>query len=131
MTLRLLSILALVAASAVQAQMPPEQIKPIVEMTKSSWVAVSVHMGQDLLYFTHLETWRCGIEAVHYGINGAAAETAYPILPCDPENPNAIPADHLPYLPFDANLIEEVTVSVTYMDGAVSEMSYARSEIGI
>ena len=59
--LALTSVLALA-----QNVMPPEQIRMILNATKGNWIAIRLFNGQDLLYFTHLESWRCGLSAVSF-----------------------------------------------------------------
>ena len=58
--------------------------------------------GQDLIYFTNLLAWRCGVDSVAYGVNGAAAETALAMEPCyeAEAQPNALKMDGgiLPYV---------------------------------
>ncbi|PWG17253.1 hypothetical protein [Salibaculum griseiflavum] len=107
------------------------EIKPIVGMTKSNWVAVRLYEGQDLLYFTHLLSWRCGIWDIRYGLNGAPADTVFPMEPCheDSAQPNAMTdvANFLPYVALPPESIESVYVEITYDDGSTD---FARFERG-
>ena len=41
-----------------------DDIEPILGMTKANWIAVREWEGEDLLYFSHLITYRCAIDQV-------------------------------------------------------------------
>lgn len=108
------------------------EVKPIMSMTKGSWVAVRDWEGQDLLYFTHIEAWRCGLSGVKFGINSTEVDTVYKLEDCheDTNTPNAmLMEDHLPYLVFEAGSIETVTVEVTYDDGTTDIETFERKAI--
>ena len=57
------------------------EVKPILSATKANWVSVREYEGQDLLYVTHLWSWRCGLNGMRIGVNGAEPET-WPMPPC-------------------------------------------------
>ncbi len=105
------------------------ELRPILELTRASWLAIGTQTGQDLLYFTQLLAWRCGLESIRYGINGAAPETAFPMEPChtDTAQPNAI--RELPFVGYGLGSIESVTVEITYEDGVTESAHFARQEI--
>lgn len=108
-----------------------DEVRPILDATKGSWVAVREYDGKDLLYFTHLLAWRCGLDQIHYSLNGEA-EQQYDAEPCyeDEAQPNAIKVvDKLPYLEFGLNSIEMVTVRLVFDDGAEATTSYERAQI--
>ena len=105
------------------------QVRPILDMTRANWVAIGTQTGRDLLYFTHLLAWRCGLSAIRYGINGAPPEQDLTMEPCyrDTNQPNAI--RDLPYVGVGATRIESVTVEITYEDGLTDSAEFSRSEI--
>lgn len=109
------------------------EVKPILTAIKPSWIAVRAYEGQDLLYFTNLLAWRCGIEVVTFGMNGAAPDMPLTMEPChDGEaQPNALKMDQgvLPYVPFDLGLIQSVTVRVTFDDGSTETEDYQRKDV--
>lgn len=106
------------------------EIRPILEATQGSWVALREYEGQDLLYFTHLLSWRCGLNQIRYGLNGAAPETVFEMEPChlDTAQPNAITGPAI-YLTEPLGSVDAVSVEITYDDGAVARMDYARKAI--
>lgn len=119
--------------AAVRAEnfMTAAEVRPILEVTQDSWVAVREYDGNDLLYFTHLVAWRCGLEQVRYAINGGELQL-FELEPCYPDEatPNAIKAaDILPFITLNLNEVDRVTVELTYDDGKVSMVDYERGKI--
>lgn len=107
------------------------EVKPILAATEANWVAVRAFNGQDLLYFTHLLAWRCGLFEIRYAVNGGA-EQVFPAEPCyvDTNAPNAIKAETvLPYLTFPLGSVAEVEISLLYDDGTTGSARFARSSI--
>ena len=109
------------------------EVKPILSVTKPQWIAVREYDGKDLLYFTNLLAWRCGVQSVAYGLNGAAPDTALVIEPCyDAEaQPNALKMDQgvLPYIEAALGSVQSVTVLVTYDDGSTDTGDYLRAAV--
>ncbi len=109
------------------------EIKPILDATRANWIAVREYDGKDLLYFTNLLAWRCGVQSVAYGLNGAAPDTALVIEPCyDAEaQPNALKMDQgvLPYIEAALGSVQSVTVLVTYDDGSTDTGDYLRAAV--
>lgn len=107
------------------------EVKPILTATKPQWIAVREWEGQDLIYFTNLLAWRCGLASVRYAVNGGEL-VALPLEPCheDSATPNALLAeDVLPYVTYPLGSVETVTVSVTYDDDTPDEASYERKSV--
>ncbi|WP_420859898.1 hypothetical protein [Marivivens marinus] len=109
------------------------EIKPILGMTKGNWVAVRLYEGQDLLYFTHLLSWRCGMWEVRYGLNGAPAETVFPLEPCheDTASPNSMTdmVNYLPYVTLPPESVDSIYVEIFYDDGTSDFAQFNRNEV--
>lgn len=103
------------------AVMPLEQVKNILDITKTSWVAYRDFNGNQLIYFTHLEGWKCGIAEVKYGLNGADLDKLWMLETCNPNNPNAITKDNI-WLTFPLGSIQNIDVQLTFDDGTKSEI---------
>lgn len=110
--------------------MDPKAIAPILDMTKANWVALRSWEGDELLYFTQIESWRCAVAGVSYAVNGGAWLT-WNLAPCQvgTPSPNALPEDHLPFIKLPADLLRDITIRVEMTDGQVLQGEYARSEI--
>ena len=125
-------ILALLLAGPALAQQftTAAEVKPILGATKSSWVALREFDGRDLLYFTQLESWRCGLTAVRYSVNGRAMEP-WMMDPCfeGTAQPNAMSADRSPYTSFDLGAVKVIDVIITYDDGTEESATYTRSAV--
>ncbi len=107
------------------------EIKPILGATKSSWIAVREYDGKDLLYFTHLEAWRCGLTAIHFSVNGGPV-AEWKVEPCyeDTASPNAIKdSSRLPFGDAPLGAIETVRVTITYDDGTAESADFERAAV--
>ncbi len=122
-------------ASGAQAQfMTAEEVKPILGMTQGSWVAVRVFDGQDLLYFTHLMSFRCGLDGILYGINGETPSNLYAMEPCHEGTaaPSSMDPVQFPlYVSFPVGSVHSVTVMLKYDDGSKEQASFERAQIQI
>ena len=133
--LRISITVALMAATPALAQTftTAAEVKPILTATKPNWIAVRPYDGQDLLYFTNFLAWRCGVETVAYGVNGAPPETPLVMEPCyEAEGaPNALKMDQgvLPYVNLPLDSVQSVTLLVTYDDGSTETADYLRAAV--
>ena len=87
--------------------------------------------GRDLLYFTNLLAWRCGVSEVSYTVNGGAL-TPLEMEPCheDTAQPNALLMETIqPYVSLDLKSVETVSVTVTFDDGSTEVGEYLRSAV--
>lgn len=105
------------------------EVRPVLAATQASWIHVRDFDGQDLLYVTHLWSWRCGLVQIRLGVNGGPLEV-WPLPEChlDAGFPNMITAeDGLPYRGYPAGSIRQVTVELTYDDLATESVTFARN----
>jgi hypothetical protein len=107
------------------------EVKPILDATKAKWVSVREYDGKDLLYFTHLMAWRCGIDQIHYAVNGGKEKQWKGEACHDGEaQPNAIKATNiLPFVTFPLGSVKTVKVRLVYDDGTTDSASYKRANI--
>lgn len=109
------------------------EVRPILGMTKSNWAAVRLFDGDDLIYFSHLMAWRCGLWEIRYGINGDPADTVMPMEPCNTEfqQPNVMVdvENFLPYVRLTGNSVETIYVEITFDDGTTDFAQFNRNEI--
>lgn len=114
------------------AQTTTAEVKPILTMIKGMWVAVREYDGNDLLYFTMLESYRCGLDEVKYGINSDVPDQVWEQETCyvDEAAPNAMKMeDGLPFITLELGSIETVIVEITYDDGTTDTETYERNAI--
>jgi hypothetical protein len=109
------------------------EVRPILTVTKGSWIAVRDWDGQDLLYFTNLLAWRCGLHRIEYSVNDGPAEVLE-AEPCYTEEgaPNALKVQDIqPYLTLPLGSVQSVRVTVLYDDLSTDFADYARQQIQI
>ncbi|MAM60297.1 MAG: hypothetical protein CMH11_02285 [Maritimibacter sp.] len=128
---RLAACVAVALAAGGAAPVVAQDAKQILTLTKASWVAVREYDGNDLLYFTNLLAWRCGVDRIRFSVNG---ERLAPLEhePCheDEAAPNALYAeDILPYLTYPLGSVQSVTVEVSFPDGSEETGEYQRGAV--
>lgn len=128
-----IALAAALFALPVQAQQftTAAEVRPILEATKANWVAVREYDGKDLLYFTHLLAWRCGLDGIYFSVNGGS-ETMWVGEPCyeGEAQPNALKSNNLlPFTSFALQSINSVNVRIVYDDGSEASASFQRAAI--
>ncbi len=117
--------------AAAQGFTSSAEVAPILEMTRANWIAVREWEGQDLIYFTHLLAWRCGIVAIVYSVNGGP-EATYPAEPCyrGEAQPNALKMETvLPYAVAPLGYIRTVKVRLDLDDGRALSATFDRAGV--
>ncbi len=107
------------------------EVRPIMNATKSSWVAVREYEGKDLLYVSHIMAWRCGLVRLRVGVNGGQLQE-WTLPPCHlgTNAPNAVTPDDGPiYVEAPLGLIQEVAVEITYDDLETDFAVYQRPQV--
>lgn len=109
------------------------EVKPIIGMTKPNWVAIRLYEGNDLVYFTHLLAWRCGLWEIRYSLNGDEALQTFPMEPCheDTAQPNAMTdvANYLPYVSLPGESVDQVYVELVFDDGSTDFAVFSRQNV--
>lgn len=107
------------------------EVKPILTATKGNWVAVREYDGQDLLYVTHIWSWRCGLHAMAISVNGEPMQN-WPLPPCHMKytTPNAIlEEDGLPYLRLRLGSVQTIDIQLVYDDLSMDVATFERANI--
>ena len=107
------------------------EVKPILNATHSSWVAVREWEAQDYIYVSHIWAWRCGLVQLEISVNSGPFEI-WPLPECHLETstPNAIlEEDGQPYRTYAPNAVIEIAVRVTYDDLTTETARFPRSAI--
>ena len=118
-------------AAAAQNFTTAAEVKPILTAIKPSWIAVREYDGQDLLYFTNMLAWRCGVASVSFAINGGA-QTPLEMEPChdNTAQPNALLMETVqPYIAQPLSSIETVSVTVTFDDATTETGEFDRKAV--
>ncbi|MEM7069308.1 MAG: caspase family protein [Pseudomonadota bacterium] len=98
--------------------------KNILEQFTTGWLSYRLWDGKQLVYFTHLISYRCAIDTVHYGLDKDQPDTIFEIGECDPDNPHAIPRSG-PGSTVHADIPKTtgyISVRLSYADGTQSEV---------
>lgn len=109
------------------------EVRPILDMTRQNWVAVRQFEGKDLVYFTHLLAWRCGLWEIRYSLNGDPALQSLPMEPCheDAAQPNALTegAAHAPFITLPPDSVQSIRVELVFDDGTTAVADFSRQDV--
>ncbi|MDJ0612325.1 MAG: caspase family protein [Rhizobiaceae bacterium] len=98
--------------------------KNILEQFTNGWLSYRLWDGRQLVYFTHLISYRCAIDVVNYGVDKDSPDQTFEIGVCDPGDPHAIPSSG-PGSTVHADIplaTKFMTVQLQYADGTQSEI---------
>lgn len=94
--------------------------RKILDMTAGSWLDVG-RSNASLLYYTHLQSYRCAIREVRIGFDSTVPDKVLKLAPCDQRDPVAIPSDAQTYMKIPPST-KSISVELTFRDGSVSEI---------
>ena len=106
--------------------MPLDQVKNILNLTRDSWISFREFNGQQLIYFTQVITWKCGIREIRYSINGDDLSERFPVPKCDPLLPNNVGQNDKIYLRAKLDAVKSVAVQLAFDDETVSDIHIYR-----
>lgn len=109
------------------------EVKAILPHTKASWIAVRAYEGRDLLYFTNLLAWRCGLHQIKYGVNGGTKDVLN-MEPCYENEgaPNALKIEDIqPYVVFPLQSVQSIELELLYDDMSTESAEFSRSDVQI
>ena len=144
--MKYLAIMAALAATPAWAEFVAEdqtptgkfttaaEVKQILELTKAQWIAVREYEGNDLVYFSQLLGWRCGLHQILYSVNGGEMqEWEMPDCQHDMSTPNAIPNEQvlMIYKSYPLNSVKTVDVEVLLDDMSEVSASFERKDVMI
>ena len=115
------------AAAALARDLPvPEMYRAMLEANKSGgWVSFANHGSNQYLYFSALQTLHCRLKEIRYSINSTDLDKTFAIVPCNPQNPWALPPDSTPddtVVIMPLGTAETVAVQVVWEDGEESDV---------
>lgn len=109
------------------------EVKPILTATRANWVGVREWDGQDLIYVTHLWSWRCGLLELKIGVNGNTPEP-WPLPSCHMDHPMPaviLESDGAPYRSFALGSVQSIDVEIIYDDLSTDSARFDRAAVMI
>jgi hypothetical protein len=123
----LISILATLLSSAMAQSAISGNEKMILTMPQMqpNWVSFRNYNGRQLIYFTILEAYKCGIRKVAYSINSEALDQEWLLQPCNPKKQQDVTTNK-PYLSLPLGTAKFIAVQLTFNDKSRSPVVHKR-----
>ncbi len=116
------SLATLIAKRTQAADVPSlEMTKQALMASKSNWVAFRNYNGRQLVYFTQLVAWKCGLKEIRFIINDDGEMESWPLTECNPDTPYDVSKDTL-YVSLPLGTADIVSVQVVFNDGNETEL---------
>ena len=93
--------------------------RSILETTTGSWLAFR-NSAPNILYYTHIASYRCAIREFRVGIDKEAPDRVVKLAPCDMRDPAGNPSNVDTHLWIDPS-VDFASAQLVYQDGTVSE----------
>ncbi|MCR9138100.1 MAG: hypothetical protein NXI27_19030 [Alphaproteobacteria bacterium] len=131
-TIRLAVLMFIAAPTFVVAQdksslLPIAVYQAMLDANRQSgWIQFRKYGGHQWIYFTALQTMHCRLSEIRYSINSQALDAQFPLVPCNLQNPFALPPDagvEEIALRLPAQSAQFVAVQVVWDDGRESEIA--------
>ena len=111
----------------------PEGAAYIHQSIKDQIISFSEDGDQDIIYFTAILAWRCGVQELYFGLNNDPIVTALPMEPCnrDLRQPNQSKFRDLTYPLFitvPKGSAQTVTLRVIYENGTTATFTSERAK---
>ncbi len=99
--------------------------KNILERFPNGWLGFRLYDGKQLVYFSHLITYRCSLEKIEYGIDEDQPNKEFKLLPCDPLKPHRVDFKGKMSKIFFAipKSSKFMTIKLSYKDGTQSKIN--------
>jgi hypothetical protein len=116
------------ADDAYKAQLPEDSIyRAMLSATRQTgWIQFRNYDGQQLIYFTQLQTMHCRLSEIRFSINSDALDQRWPLAACNPQLPFNLPSDDPDgkyiYMRAEAGSVKTLTIQVVWDNGAGSEI---------
>jgi len=116
------------AQAETKSRIPPMQTyQQMLNLHKENgWVAFRNFDGQQLIYFTALQTLHCRLKEIRYSLNSKELDRRIEPVDCNPQNPFAIPDDvssDALYISESLDSVSTVAVQVVWEDDTESEVA--------
>ena len=117
----------LFASTAFAQDLPPKAIyDAMLDANRASgWVQFRNFNGNQLVYFTALQTMHCRLGEIRYSINSGALDQRFELVSCNPQMAFAMPPDVKPeqvYLTLPPGTAQTVSVQIVWDDGVASDV---------
>jgi len=92
-------------------------------ITTENWIEWHKFNGRIMFYYTHLQSFACGIQQVTWGISETQLDNVLPIIKCDEARPYYQPKDTPTYSYLDeiqgvnSEQIKSIFIQVVFYDG--------------
>ena len=121
----MVAVLFLLGLTFSASAMQPKDMKKILNLTQNSWVSFRDFNGKQLIYFTHLEAYRCGIKEVRYSLNNDDLDKVWELDSCESEGISSIKKE-LIYLTLSLGTAKSIAVQLVFSDGSKSEVLHKK-----